>query len=340
MPLIRAFLEIVEGPDKGRKIPLRDGQTLYVGRTDQADVSCPANATMSSVHFSARWFNGQCEIKDLNSANGTWRGGVKVQEAFLRPGEEIRAGKATFRLGVEDEMGTQPIPPPPTAASAEVEAVPGPADASRTAAAGLAAASPPAAVSAPGLPPHLRRGAAILATDALPPAAALGEVAGGLLAEPMPIPAGLDLLASREQFLDALRVVAYALTKRSAVEWALHCVRLVAGDDLSPQDREALEAAQAWVEQPEEPQRRRCEAAAAAAGYETPAAWVATAAFWSGGSLAPPNVPVVPPGEHLTAHAACGAVMLAAVARQPEKAPQRYAQFLQIGKELLTAPAS
>lgn len=336
MPLIRAFLEIVDGPDKGRKIPLRDGQTLYVGRTDQADISCPDNATMSSVHFSARWFNGQCEIKDLNSANGTWRGDVKVREAFLRPGEEIRAGKATFRLGVEDETGTLPPASPPGGPAAEQPIEPAGVAARNTSVDAPAAPSAPAAAS---LPPHLLRGAAILQTGALPPAVPLGETARGLIAEPMPIPASLDLLASREQFLDALRVVAYALTKRSAVDWALRCVRLAAGDDLSPQDREALEAAQAWVDQPEEAQRRRCEAAAAAAEHQTPAAWVATAAFWSGGSLAPPNVPVVPPGEHLTAHAACGAVMLAAVARQPEKAPQRYAQFLQIGKELLSTPA-
>jgi pSer/pThr/pTyr-binding forkhead associated (FHA) protein len=336
MPLLRAFLEIVDGPDKGRKIPLRDGQTLYVGRTDQADISCPANATMSSVHFSARWINGQCEIKDLNSANGTWRGGVKVSEAFLRPGEEIRAGKATFRLGVEDETGTLPTAPPADVPASEQDAGRGPAEVGRTTVVASAAAVP----SPSATPLHLRRGAAILQTDVLPPAVSLGEAARRLLAEPMPIPASLDLLASREQFLDALRVVAYALTKRSAVEWALRCVRLAAGDDLSPQDREALDAAEAWVEQPEEGPRRRCEAAAAAAEHQTPAAWVATAAFWSGGSLAPPNVPAVPPGEHLTAHAACGAVMLAAVARQPEKAPQRYAQFLQIGKELLSTPAT
>lgn len=337
MPLTRAFLEIVDGPGKGRKIPLRDGQTLYVGRTDQADVCCRDNPTMSSVHFSARWFNNQCEIKDLHSANGTWRGGVRVSEAFLRPGEEIRAGKATFRLGVEDETGSlasvgpqeEPSDSPPRAEGSTTPQTP-------------SAAAPAGAPPAPATPAelHVRRGAAVLASDALPSAAPLSEEARRLASTPLPLPAWLDLLVSREHYLDALRVVAYALTRRSAVEWACRCVRLAAGDDLAPQDREALEAAEAWIEQPGESERRRCEAAATAAGYATPAAWVAAAAFWSGGSLAPPNVPVVPPGEHLTAHAACGAVMLAAAARQPEKAPQRYSQFIQLGKELLSTPAA
>ena len=59
------------------------------------------------------------------------------------------------------------------------------------------------------------------------------------------------------------------------------------------------------------------------------------AAFWSSGSMGPSTAPVVPPAPHLTAHAAAGAVMLAAVARHPEKAPEKYVEFLRIGKELM-----
>src|SRR5262245_4402272 len=109
MSLTRAFLEIIEGPGLGRRILLRDGQVRYVGRTSQADDSCPENPTMSSVHFSVRWFAGQCELKDLNSANGTWRHGKKVTEALLSPGDEIKAGKATFRLSVDDGAGERTV---------------------------------------------------------------------------------------------------------------------------------------------------------------------------------------------------------------------------------------
>ena len=94
----RAYLEIVKGPGIGRRFVLRDGQVRYVGRTDQADDSCPENPMMSSVHFSVRWHEGQCELKDLNSANGTWRHGKKFAEALLRIGQEFKAGKATFRV--------------------------------------------------------------------------------------------------------------------------------------------------------------------------------------------------------------------------------------------------
>jgi hypothetical protein len=65
-------------------------------------------------------------------------------------------------------------------------------------------------------------------------------------------------------------------------------------------------------------------AAAPAAGNDSPAHWAAMAASWSGGSLAPPEAPVVPPGETLTAQAVDGAVLLAAVKPEPERAPERY----------------
>jgi uncharacterized protein DUF6931/FHA domain-containing protein len=318
--LTRAFLEIVDGPGTGRRILLRDGQVRYIGRTDQADDSCPENQTMSSVHFSVRWFAGQCEVKDLNSANGTWRHGKKVAEAVLSAGDEIKAGKATFRLVVDEGAGApmaELIPPPRGDTGLETAA--------------------PAIVPEAGKGPNslLATGLAVASAAALPNALELSDASKAMLVDDIPVPQFVELLASREQFLDALRVVAHAVSKRSAVDWACRCVRAVAGDDLSPADAAAVTAAEAWVAEPDEDRRRKAQAAAEAAGNSTPASWVATAAFWSSGSMAPPAAPVVPPAPHLTAHAASGAVMLAAVARQPEKAPEKYQRFLEIGREIM-----
>ncbi len=80
--------------------------------------------------------------------------------------------------------------------------------------------------------------------------------------------------------------------------------------------------------------RRAAQAAAEVAGLEAPAGCAAMAAFWSGGSLGPPNVPVVPPGDTLTAHGAGGAVMLAAVKREPEKAAERHRKFIAMGMDV------
>ena len=58
------------------------------------------------------------------------------------------------------------------------------------------------------------------------------------------------------------------------------------------------------------------------------------AAFWSGGSLGPPSVPVIPPGEYQTAQAITGAVLLAAVLARSATTEQNFSQFLTQGVEV------
>jgi hypothetical protein len=331
MSLTRAFLEIIDGPGRGRRVILRDGQVYHVGRTDQSDVSCPENQQMSSVHFSARWFGGQCEIKDLASANGTFARGQRIKEATLQPGEEVRAGKATFRLLVEDGFGNR--------VGDMTDLLAGMASTDLPRVSPPATVPPDTIVPPAPLPPEQATGLAIPMAAAAAGLFPIEQANKELLAEDMPVPQFVELLASHEQFLDALRLVAHALTKRSSVEWACRCVRLVTGEDLSPVEAAALKSAEAWVVDPSE-ERRRQAGAAADAAKQVPAGWAAMAAFWSGGSMGPPQAPVVPPGPTLTAHAASGAAMLAAVARQPERAPEKYARFLEIGRELMSKGAA
>src|SRR5436309_1223756 len=248
MSLTRAFLEIVEGPGKGRRILLREGQVRYVGRTSQADDSCPENATMSSVHFSARWFAGKCELKDLNSANGTWRNEKKITETLLSSGDEFKAGKATFRLIIDDGTGT--ISPMALETVDETRADTGLPLTSAPAAAPAAAASAESVVAT---------GLAITHAARLPATAQISDEGRAMLVDDMPVPQFIELLASREAYLDALRVVAYSVAKRSAVEWACRCVRSAMGDDLHPTDETAINAAEAWTADPSEEHRRQAQ---------------------------------------------------------------------------------
>src|SRR5262245_31448706 len=208
LTLSRAYLEIIEGPGLGRRILLREGQVRYVGRTSQADDSCPENPTMSSVHFSVRWFAGQCELKDLNSANGTWRHGKKVTEALLSAGDEIKAGKSTFRLVVDDGSGATTAEHEVTQTDTDVQFPP---------------AQPAAATAAPGTNLVMATGLVIANAAAVPEAAQLSDDSKAMLVDEMSVPQFVELLASREQYLEALRVVAHCMAKRSAVEWACRC---------------------------------------------------------------------------------------------------------------------
>jgi hypothetical protein len=144
----------------------------------------------------------------------------------------------------------------------------------------------------------------------------------------------LDLLLQQKHHLDAVRLLAYALPKQEAVWWACLCARSVAGANPPPKVAAALQAAEKWVADPSEENRRAAMPAAEAAELATPAGCAAMAAFWSGGSLGPPNVPVVPPADHLTAHGISGAVMLAAVQTEPAKAPDKYRRFFELGIEV------
>ncbi len=144
----------------------------------------------------------------------------------------------------------------------------------------------------------------------------------------------LDRLIAADLLVDAVRFLAAWLPKPAAVAWACGCVRNALGDSMRPTDQAALEAADAWAAEPDESKRRAADAAAEACDYSGPAASVALAAFWSEGSLAPPDLAPAPPPETATVKAVTGALMAAAPYGNPRQASQRYRQFLDAGKGL------
>jgi hypothetical protein len=144
------------------------------------------------------------------------------------------------------------------------------------------------------------------------------EAQGLLVAEQSPA-VFLERLCAAEYHIDAIRFLAHALPAREVVWWACLATRSVFADG-PPAHLKAVEAAEAWVYHPDEEHRRAAMSAAAAVENDAPAHWAALAAAWSGGSLAPPEAPVVPPGETLPAQAAVGAVLLAAVTNEPDRA--------------------
>lgn len=162
----------------------------------------------------------------------------------------------------------------------------------------------------------------------------LGEEAQKLLKPEQGPQAFLDLLIEKQQFADAARFLAHAMPKREAIWWASQVARQVAGPSPSPAVATALRTVETWVASPTEENRRPAMAAAEAAELTTPAGCAAAAVFFSGGSLAPPEVKPMPPGEWLTAQAVTGAIMLAPVLREPEKAPEKYRKFLALGIEV------
>jgi hypothetical protein len=142
------------------------------------------------------------------------------------------------------------------------------------------------------------------------------------------------LLTDNKLFPDAVRFLAHALPKREGVWWGWVSARRASGATPPPVIKAALDATEAWIAQPSEENRRAAHEAAKAADLGTPAGCAALAAFFSGGSLGPAHAPPVPPGEHLTAKAVSGAVIFAAIATEPEKAPEKFKNSIAQGLEV------
>jgi hypothetical protein len=134
--------------------------------------------------------------------------------------------------------------------------------------------------------------------------------------------------------IEATRVFAHALPKREAVWWACMCATHTSPADIPEADRKARELSEVWVRQQSDEVRRAAMEEAKRAGFQSPEAWAAVAAFWSGDSLTPLNTPPVAPPVHLTGVAVAGAVALASVRGAANRQPQRLALFLQSAHDI------
>jgi hypothetical protein len=163
-----------------------------------------------------------------------------------------------------------------------------------------------------------------------------GRVAAALLRDDMTPGQFFDLLVERRLFEHARIFLAYALPSREAVWWAILCTREVAGPATPEREEAALRAAEAWVQDPSEENRRAARASAKAAGSSSPAGQAASAAFQSGGSVGPPDDPEMLPREYATARAVAFAVTFAWSQDPRDQAPERFQSFLARGVEVAT----
>jgi hypothetical protein len=140
----------------------------------------------------------------------------------------------------------------------------------------------------------------------------------------------LEQLVGEKRLDEAIKFVAFALPAREAVWWACFCARMeLQEQEPAPEPvLAALHAAELWVRKPTDEHRRAAMVCAQKAKFESPAAWAAVAAFWSSGSMAPPELPAVPAAAHLLGVAVLGSVTLAAVLTEPERADERRERYI------------
>jgi hypothetical protein len=299
-----------DGP-RAKRIQLRANQVAKVGRSEWADLSFGDDASMADVQFEVRSTESGCVIRSLSAKSPTFVNGKEIETATVHDGDQIKAGNTKFVVRIEGERA--PLAPPPVVAP------------------------PPPPVPEPNVRQTM---------DARPAQLSLVATCTYLeFAEDVSTPAAtvkspdelINQMAAEGKYLDALRLRAYLLTKREAVWWGYLCVRDDLDQPLPGAQIAALEAAAAWVAEPDEKNRRAAEERAAALKYSGVGATLALSAFWSDGSIAPEGNPEVRPDERLTSQGVAAALISAAYHGDATKATNRIHSFLNRGKEIAEA---
>jgi hypothetical protein len=162
----------------------------------------------------------------------------------------------------------------------------------------------------------------------------LTEPARALINDGVRPEAYVNALIERNLLPDAVRFLAQGLMHREAVWWACLAARATTAPPPDAKSAAALEAAEAWVFKPDENARYTAMSKAQETEMDTPAAWAAISAFWSGGSLAPPNLPAVPPPRHLIGRAVSTALMIATYSAVNTEHEPRFRRFLAQGMDI------
>lgn len=86
-----AWLVVANGPQRGQDFRLPGG-TARVGLDASCDICLPGDTYISTCHAEISFRQGQYEVRDLSSTNGTFVNEARVGEAVLRDNDRLRFG--------------------------------------------------------------------------------------------------------------------------------------------------------------------------------------------------------------------------------------------------------
>ncbi len=263
---MHTVIQIDSGPYAGRKIRLRKAVTTF-GKGITADLSIPGDPTLADVHFEIEMLDGACTVRNLAAECATQVNGESTEETAVTGGDKIAAGESEFTVcehTAPEAAGEQP--PEGTESGA------GQAGAADT------------------LLKNVDVSVAEFCADL-----ELGEEAAPLIDDASDVEELITLLSEKPLYTDAIKVLAHYMTKRLAVYWACQCVESACGDLEDEKQAKAYAAARSWVADPTDVNRRKAMHEAQETDMMAPGSWAAMSAFWSGESLAPAELEVVPP---------------------------------------------
>lgn len=109
-------LEIVEGPEAGRQIPLSSG-TVEIGREPGTGIELANDHLVSRHHARLTPTPSGIVVEDLGSSNGTFVNGDEIHSpAVLTPGSELTVGVTVFQARTQAEAAGRTVVRPVPAA--------------------------------------------------------------------------------------------------------------------------------------------------------------------------------------------------------------------------------
>ena len=103
---MKQFLRIVGGTSNGQEIPVTSSK-ISLGRGEEADYRLKSEL-VSRSHCEIQLLSEEVVITDLNSRNGTFVNGVRLEgKQSIKPGDSLRIGNMLFVLTERSATGAE-----------------------------------------------------------------------------------------------------------------------------------------------------------------------------------------------------------------------------------------
>lgn len=100
---------MLSGPHVGRTFTFDQHDTFLIGRSDTAHLYLPDDRFFSRHHCLLEIAPPRCFLRDLGSTNGTYVNGVKVQETYLKNGDQIQGGQTVLAVEVTTDTAATAV---------------------------------------------------------------------------------------------------------------------------------------------------------------------------------------------------------------------------------------
>ncbi|MFZ1699621.1 MAG: FHA domain-containing serine/threonine-protein kinase [Pyrinomonadaceae bacterium] len=97
---MRVTLHVAAGPQTGRDFTFDQHDTFMIGRSEDAQFCLPHDKYFSRHHCILEIAPPQAFLRDLDSTNGTYVNGMRVETAHLKSGDRIQGGETILEVEV------------------------------------------------------------------------------------------------------------------------------------------------------------------------------------------------------------------------------------------------